>query len=469
MDLGHLGRPGQHRPQVADGHVRAGRQPVDGDARAGPGRRRHRSGTAARRCWRRAPAAAGRPSTPGRPAPARRRPPARRWRPRRPADGSSAQAKWVNRPDTSSPSTPASARTNAGGPVGGHAQAVHAGVDLHVDADRGVERPGGLPERPGRVEVEHGQGQVEPHRLPGLPSRRVAEDQDRRTDAGRPQGPGLGHAGHAQPGRPAAQCGVGHRHRAVPVGVGLEHHHHLGTARPCRQVADVVGHRRQVDLQPRRAVGLHDPQRVPGPVLADQQLGGVGVVGQQPGHHPLHAGHRAPLHQGHGAGAEVPGRLGDGVLGGEGDGHLCLGQPGPHGGVGDPGGVGALGHQDVHHLGRPAADLAVELLARRPQLRHAAQHGDAGRAGQCGQGVEAGQDRPGRGVVRVVEQEAARRGPAAGAAGRAPARPARRRPPRPRPGSRSGRPRPGRPVRPRRCGRRAAGRRRAGRRARGGR
>ena len=157
-------------------------------------------------------------------------------------------------------------------------------------------------------------------------------------------------------GGTAAQGGVGHRYGAVAVGVGLEHHHHLGPGRPGGQPTDVVGHRRQVDLQPRRPVELDDAERPPGPVLADEQLGGIGAVGQQPLDHPLHPGRRAALDQHHRVGAEVGGHLGRRVLGGEGDGHprRDRGRPGrrrrPSRRTASP-----WVDQDVDHLGRPGA------------------------------------------------------------------------------------------------------------------
>ena len=284
---------------------------------------------------------------------------------------------------------------------------MHTGVHLDVDRHRRVEGPGRPPQVACRVEVEHGEGEVEADRLTALPTRGVAEHQHRGPDTGPAQGAGLGHAGHPELGGPVAQCRVGHLDGAVAVGVGLEHDHDLGIGGPLGQVTRVGSDGRQVDLEPRRPVGLDDADRAPRPVLADQQPAGVPVVGQQLLDHPLHPRRGAPLHQHHRVGTEPGGHLGDGILGGEGDGHPVGGQSGPDGGVGDPGGGVPLGHEQVDDVGGVAPYLAVQLLFRPAEFGHVAEDGDAGPGGQGGKCVEGRVDRTGGGVVRVVEDDAA--------------------------------------------------------------
>ena len=168
----------------------------------------------------------------------------------------------------------------------------------------------------------------------------------------------------------AAQRGVGHLDGPVPVGVGLEHDHHLGARCPSGQPADVVGHRRQVDLQPGGPVGLDDAERLPGPVLADQQLRGVDALGQELLDHPLHPGHRTPLDQHHRVGAEAGRRpsaaasSGVNVMA-----TRSASRPAFVAASAIQAADVALGHQQVDHLGRPPPDGAVQLLGWPPRAR----------------------------------------------------------------------------------------------------
>ena len=142
---------------------------------------------------------------------------------------------------------------DAGQLLGRAADAVHAGVDLHVDRHR-------VPDATGRDgEGLDPRGRVERRREPvGQRGRRglgpaLAEQQDRRGDAVLAQLHPFVHQRHGQPPGPAGQRGPGHRRPAVAVAVGLDHRAQLGRRGEARQHRRVVGHGGQVDLGPGRA------------------------------------------------------------------------------------------------------------------------------------------------------------------------------------------------------------------------
>ena len=176
------------------------------------------------------------------------------------------------------------------------------------------------------------------------------------------------------------------------------------------RLPDVVAHGGEVHPQPGRAVELDHGPRLPGPVLADQHLGDVHVVGHQTLDHPLHPRGGAALDQHDGVGTQVGGGLGGGVLGRERHRDPVVGQAGRPRLVGRPGGGVALGHQDVDDPGRRPAHQPVELLAGRPEFGHVTEHGDAGPTRQVAERGQPGEDRAGCRVVGVVQHQAA--GPA---------------------------------------------------------
>ena len=224
---------------------RHGRAPGERRAQAEV-RRRRRERARPRRC--RCPTARGRAGPPGsrsRPpcsprAAGRDRGPARRTLSTTSANASScrfvvtssvsAHARCVHRPSSSSPAAD-DASTNAATRVGRpHADPVHAGVDLHVHADRRLRRGRRRrrPAAPGRPSVQTvGREARRRRRATSEPG---GHSDSTRIGASMPacaQPEALLDEGDAEPGRAGLEGGPRDGDVAVPVGVGLHDRHQL--------------------------------------------------------------------------------------------------------------------------------------------------------------------------------------------------------------------------------------------------
>src|ERR1019366_9116410 len=140
-----------------------------------------------------------------------------------------------------------------------------------VDTDRGgAVGPDHRAECPDTAPRVQRRDQPAGHRLGHRLDRGLGQQEDRRLDAGLPEGHPLLHQGHGQPGRAAGQGGPGHRQGPVPVAVGLHHRAQGGRAGHRAEDRSVVLHGIEVDVGPHRPppVSHVDPPARPAKVGA---------------------------------------------------------------------------------------------------------------------------------------------------------------------------------------------------------
>lgn len=126
----------------------------------------------------------------------------------------------------------------------------HAGVDLDVDGQR---RPiFVVRERGERAHLLAGgdhRSEAEPLERFELPGREPGEHQDRRGDAGLPQGDAFVHVGDREHGDPERVEGAGHLDRSVSVRVRLQHGNDRARAGMAAEGLEVVAD--PVEVHPR--------------------------------------------------------------------------------------------------------------------------------------------------------------------------------------------------------------------------
>jgi hypothetical protein len=124
------------------------------------------------------------------------------------------------------------------------ADPMHPGVDLEVHFVTLAGGGEGVDERPG----VHRRGQIPLGHLGCRLWLGLAEEQDRRLDAGLPEPDTFLDQGHGEEIGPGVESSVGHRNVAVAVGVGFDHGANLRRSDEMFEGGDVVGDGVEVDL-----------------------------------------------------------------------------------------------------------------------------------------------------------------------------------------------------------------------------
>ena len=133
------------------------------------------------------------------------------------------------------------------------------------------------------LEVKDGQNQPCRHRLQNLDRRRVAQDQARGTNAGRPQAGRLRNGRRRDPFRAIPQRSAGDLNGSVAVRISLHHGHQWHRMEFAGYLRDVGGKGLQIDLHPGRTTGGSKAHQQMARLLAHQRR----AVSRQPGCEPF--------------------------------------------------------------------------------------------------------------------------------------------------------------------------------------
>ena len=199
-----------------------------------------------------------------------------RWVSKSACSGSSAVAKCVNRPSTSSAGSPSTGGSVRRQVVVPETEAVEAGVDLEMAGQPHAAGARRRRQRPRGARARHRRGEVVREDALDVAHAERAEDQDPAAIPGLAQFEPLLEVGDGEPGRAGVAQRPGHRHRAVAVGVGLDDREDAGSVGRSRPgavelgVAGQVGGDRAVvgldggQVDPRRGAADHSAVRSPG-------------------------------------------------------------------------------------------------------------------------------------------------------------------------------------------------------------